>query len=185
MDAGHEGFNYWRFAQFVHGHIERTISQFDLKITILAGFAGAAMTVLIGDSKLDLGSPPVAALAAQFAGGAPSREAVASLLQYGALGAFALALASGVWCIRPRRSRKVGDSNVYFQSIARLDAASYVAGVLAKEEGEIVASLLTDVHALARISRRKEVWAGYATNFVILGVALWAAALALAQMGRG
>lgn len=187
MSEGHEAlFDQARFAQFVHGHLERTIGQFDLKVTILAGFTWGAVVFLL--QELNILAPAAGVGLSQLLAFPQFAElnpaSIPLYLKAAALLAFAVAFASEINCIRPRSVRPSAESLSFFGAIARQTAPDFISAVTTRANEDLVASVLGDAHSLARIANRKALWAGLATQLTMAGAALWGAGLLIEALNR-
>lgn len=180
-----EGRDIWSqagFAGYVHDHISRTIGQFDTKVSILMGFAAAALAFDIDNLKalpklLEVFDYPAYFSALTQLDPEQWKEFL------GLLSAFCLAVAFGsaMWCLRPRSGPSKGV--IYFRGVAaHANGQEYAAMALSIAEDDVAKAILADAYALSRIAQHKARSASVATWALCMGLVLLLATLAAHTM---
>ena len=154
-----------RFAGHVHGHVSKTISQLDTKVTFLAGLASGAIVYCIRDLgalALILSAPEFELATATAADWLIiSSQLLASLATL----LFGLCIYVCLAVIQPRYGKATSDGIMFFRSIAKnKNPEDYVANVTGKSEREIVDAVLADTFHLSAIASKKSRRAGFATS---------------------
>jgi hypothetical protein len=169
-----EGRELWGpagFAGFVHDHIARTIGQLDTKVSIIMGFAAAAIAYDIQQLK-SLATATALIDPSYFSHLAAGTVAPDWKSLFGSVSAICLAAAflCATECLRPR-SGPTSKSVVFFRGIAaHRNASDYAAEAAHTPESDLIDAVLVDAYALSRIARRKAFWASWTTYAFISGL---------------
>lgn len=106
---------------------------------------------------------------------APTVARMTALLTASVFVGLFLSLASGLVVIWPRSGGSQRSTLVYFGAISRRSEPDFVASFLHQSQAEVIQSVLSGIHATARIAQRKFRWVSFSVAFLLATLVLWTA----------
>lgn len=153
-----------RFAGYTHNHLVQAIGQLDTKVSILLGLTSGALVYLVQNMSVYASAHELLTLRMQA--DLDMHESFALIA--GVLLAFSF-LAS-LFSIMPKFGPARGNI-IYYRGIAKAKSAEDFADEVTAFSGdELTRAVLMDAHSLAKIAKRKALFAAYASRFIVLGL---------------
>ncbi len=153
-------------AVMLYEHIEAQINRADTKAQLIL-----AADTLLATTIAALGKGILADLFGVSTDGAHRMTALLATLMFAALltsAFYALVVARPIL-----RSHDGGTTLFYFGQIAKSNSQDFIAKFSGLSPVEVKQSLLTEIHAMSEIAKRKFVWVQHSLDFLVAALVLW------------
>ena len=153
-----------RFAGYTHNHLAQAIGQLDTKVSILLGLTSGALVYLVQNMTVYSSAHEV--LTRRLQAGLEMHEVLALL----AAALLVISFLASLISIMPKFG-KDRRSIIYYGGITKVKSADDFADQVTAYSGdELTRAVLKDTHSLAKIAKRKAIYAAYASRFIALGL---------------